>query len=109
MTATSTKKEPPAKLELLSGTEEPRHEHAEIELLYVAEGTCDVSYRKEQYRLEQEDVLLINTEREHSVSAGGDSLICKLSYPYYEICRELEEDYLLFRCNSITEIGRAHV
>ena len=63
MTATSTKKEPPAKLELLSGTEEPRHEHAEIELLYVAEGTCDVSYRKEQYRLEQEDVLLINTER----------------------------------------------
>ena len=105
MTATSTKKEPPAKLELLSGTEEPRHEHAEIELLYVAEGTCDVSYRKEQYRLEQEDVLLINTEREHSVSAGGDSLICKLSYPYYEICRELEEDYLLFRCNSITEHG----
>jgi len=105
MTTTSTKKDPPAKLELLSGIEEPRHEHAEIELLYVAEGTCDVTYRKERYRLEQEDVLLINTEREHSVSVDGDSLICKLSYPYYEICRELEEDYLLFRCNSIIEHG----
>lgn len=93
----------PVKLELLSEISEDSHEHAEIELIYVVEGTCTVTYSKKTYVMEKEDILIVNTEREHSICAEQEALICKISFPYYDICRQLGEDYVLFRCNSVKE------
>lgn len=92
-------------LELLSNIEEKQHEHSELELIYVIEGTACVEYEQKKFMLGKEDILLINTQQSHSITAGADSLVCKLCYSYFAVCQQLNEDYILFRCNSITEHG----
>lgn len=95
----------PAKLELLSDVKEPLHEHAQIELIYAVKGNCTVQYDRKKYRMNKEDIILINTEREHGICADRESLVCRISYDYHEICRQMREDYIGFRCNSTAEAG----
>lgn len=94
-----------AKLELLSDVNEIIHEHTQIELIYVVKGSCTVQYDREKYRMNREDIILINTERGHSICADRESLVCRISFAYHEICRQMHEDYIGFRCNSTIEAG----
>ncbi len=91
----------------LSGKTE-KHEHAEIELIYVIEGQCAVNYREQRYILGQKDFILFNSVTEHEVSVEKDSISGVIHYDFYEICRLLQEDYLLFQCNSITGHGKKY-
>lgn len=94
-----------AQLELLSEGEENRHEHSEIELVYVIDGSCRTEYQEKTYILEKGDILLVNTGRVHRISVEEHSFVCKINYNYYTICRQLEEDYILFECNRVNDNG----
>lgn len=95
----------PTKLELLSDVNEISHEHTQIELIYIIKGDCIVYYNTKRYKMNKEDVIIINTEKEHNICVDKESLICKISYFYYDICKQLNEDYIGFQCNSMIESG----
>jgi beta-xylosidase/AraC-like DNA-binding protein len=67
------------KIHVLDNQEEREHFHQDIELLYVLEGALDVSVENWTIHMGIEDILVINANKKHSLSATEDVLYVKLS------------------------------
>ena len=96
----SCRNETDYRLELLSAHDEAEHFQQETELLYVLHGTADVRLESERFQLRQEDILVINLNKRHSLRLEGDSLACRLVIPYALLTHYIGQDYIMFWCNT---------
>lgn len=51
------------------------HWHDELELLLVAEGSIDLKVGYEWFRLEQGDIMLINSDEIHSIKETEEKIV----------------------------------
>ncbi|QMV13792.1 GH39 family glycosyl hydrolase [Vibrio spartinae] len=77
--------------------------HSEIELVYVIEGHCTITIGTEKFILAKDDLILINSNSYHSINTPNSSLLVKITIDYFKISKILEDNYLLFWCNSKVE------
>ena len=62
------------KISVLNAADEQEHFHQDIELLYVLEGTMDVTIGEQVTHMEPEDVLVVNANKRHCLKGSGDIL-----------------------------------
>lgn len=88
---------------VFSKIDEKIHWHIEFEFIYVIAGTCEIEIEEKRYRIPQNEMILINSGKKHSLASGKESLICRIYFPYHLVCRYQEEDYVSLRLNSAVE------
>lgn len=82
------------------------HTHRDVEILYGIEGTAVIKTGDASYRLEPEDVLLINAGKPHSIRkmAGRiSSMLCCIHLSEKMLCEYTGKYRLLFWCNSAAD------
>lgn len=94
-----------AELFLLSGGDEEVHSHSEIELIYIVDGECQAAVEDMLWHLQKDDVLLVNSNKKHRLMITSGALVCKIRLSYVDICSQLGENYIRFKCNSTVEYG----
>lgn len=84
---------------------EEKHWHIEPEFIYVVEGAGKVWVEGKEYKLLQNDMILVNSRKNHFLRTKQGSMVCKILFPYQVICHLQKEDFIYFRCNSTIEQG----
>ena len=79
---------------------ESLHQHKDIELFYVLEGTVDFIYDAEEYHLSPDDFVLVNPNTAHGHTASANVLYACLRIKYYELSQKTGYMSLLFSCNT---------
>jgi len=73
----------------------------ETKLLYLLEGQAEIHIDDNIYELKKEDMLVINRDSSYTLQPHGSILLCSLTI-YYEMLKEfLNQDYVVFECNSV--------
>lgn len=90
-------------LEFITGRETEIHYHENFEMLYVVNGTADISVEEECWKLQPEDMIIINASRNHSFVGSEDMLLARFSLSYLKIKTLLGQNTVLFWCNSSAE------
>jgi hypothetical protein len=63
----------------------------------------------ERHTLSEEDLLLVNLNRRHSLSVPEDALACRLHIPYALLRRYVNRENILFWCDSTAERSEYHL
>ena len=79
------------------GTEQYRQE---IILLYVLEGNIEVSVDQKISHLKEEDLMIINANKRHTIRSGGNVLYMMLMIDYGMVTEILQNNDVLFWCDS---------
>lgn len=87
-------------IEVLDVQDEREHCHQEIELLYVLEGSLDVSSPNEHRHMGEEDILVINSNKYHQVRASEDILYAKFLIRYNVLEDMFQRQGIIFWCDS---------
>lgn len=90
-------------VDVSSEVQEQEHWHVEIELVYVVEGTCNIQIEDKAYLVPQNEMILVNSGKKHSMMTEVGTLVCKIHFPYHSICNYIHEDYIYLKCNSVLE------
>lgn len=95
-------------LQLFRDTEEPRHFHPDMEMIYVIEGNAAVTIREWEYQLGKNDVILVNSGMEHSLSCREHTILCSVWYSPRLVAEMTDCDNLYFHCNSVNDNSSAY-
>lgn len=87
-------------IQVLNKKQEQEHFHQDIELIYVLEGTMEVNMGEYKTCMNPEDVLVINTNKKHSLNASQDILFVRLSIAYQLVCDVFQSVNIIFWCDS---------
>lgn len=94
------RKENAFKFDLLAVHSEEEHIHQDTELIYVLNGTVNVKLDAEKYQLSNDDIIVINMNKRHSLLFGEDTLVFRIHIPYTVLNRYVDQDYIMFWCNT---------
>ena len=88
---------------IIKGKREDYHFHSEVEVIFVVEGQIDLKIKDVVQTLMREDIVLVNSGVLHEIKCSDDAIYCKASYSYDMLTEILQESYIMFFCNSITD------
>ena len=88
------------RLEVLEARDEQMHFHQDIEILYVLSGQLELWIDGQPTIMSKEDVLIINTNKQHSLRSTGNVLFAKLTIMYELISDVLKNMATIFVCDS---------
>ncbi len=91
------------RINIIGSVEEKEHSHQEIEILYVLYGEVKLRLGDEKYTLGENDIILVNSAKRHSFSAGEKSLCCRIYIDYGFIVRSSGSHFVSFWCNSLID------
>ncbi|MBQ9031695.1 MAG: helix-turn-helix domain-containing protein [Parasporobacterium sp.] len=91
------------KCEIFHGKNETEHFHRDIELIFIIDGHIHVMIENNEFRVETEEFLLINSNRKHFIYVDEESMVCRFYISYDMISQLFEEDYIAFWCNIISK------
>ncbi len=74
--------------------------HAEIELLFVLEGSLDVCVEQKTSHLKTEDILVINANKRHMLQSAENTLVMRLLINYQMACEAFQSQEVIFWCDS---------
>lgn len=94
-------------LEVLTEKSIGLHYHNNFELLYLLSGNLEVSIEEQQISMKEEDIVIINTNRNHGYRGTGDVLIARFLISYDKLRDLLNKDSILFLCNSTLDKNNA--
>lgn len=95
-------------LKIFLGENEEGHLHQEVELLYVMEGSLKLIVGEQEYRMQAEDVVAVNSNKHHAYRSEPDCLFCRIHISYQTISDVIGTPLLLFWCNSTMEKGESY-
>lgn len=84
------------------------HRHSEIELLYVLDGAVLLSVADEAYRLQKDDVVVINSGEKHAYRAQEPVLIGVVHMHFTQVNAYLDLHNYRFQCNSAVDKNEAY-
>ena len=96
------------RIDLLGSGKHERHMHSAIQLLYAAEGVCEVDLREKHYIMHREDVLLINAMEPHAFRIQPDGLAASIMIEYHMITDLMPEAGGSFLLNSMEDMTRPY-
>ena len=79
------------------------HLHQEIELLYVMEGKISLNLLGREYRLGEDDFIVINSNHRHRYIMQEVSTVCILHFDTEMIFSHVKKKEVFFHCNSSIE------
>lgn len=88
------------KIEVLNITEEREHFHQDIELLFVLEGSIDVTMGDQVTHMRPEDILVINANKKHCLKGSEDVLFARLHIMYQLVSDVFGTTDIIFWCDS---------
>lgn len=88
------------KIRVLDKKEEPEHFHQEIELIYLLEGTMDLTIGDRPIHLEADDIIVINANKKHCFQASDRILFAQLSIAYEMVSDVFQTSEIIFWCDS---------
>lgn len=93
---------------LVRNLNELRHDHSEIEIFFIMEGSAQVTVKNQSYELEQEDIVVVNSGELHSVESSMNCIICDIHISCRKILELTGENTCIFECNSRIDITRSY-
>lgn len=85
-----------------------KHLHDEIELIFVLQGTLNVSVDDEQYLLEKDDFLIVNRNMLHQYQGDNEILICSFYVSNSLLTQLMAQTNITFWCNSTVDKSSAY-
>ena len=82
--------------------------HEYYELLYLIHGNLNLTIEDEPFSLNPEDIILINSRKRYQYQASHDVFIGKFSIPYAMISELLDQNLILFWCNTAVDKNEAY-
>ena len=80
-------------------SEEP-NTHSEVEILYVMEGAVNVQIEQKSTFLKADDILVVNSNKKHTLKPVDNPLLMRLMIDYMMICENFQGQDVLFWCDS---------
>lgn len=99
---------PQIQIQFLHDIREQQHFHQNLELLYVAEGELLVAKAAREYRMKQEDVLLVNSNNSHSLTGQDGLSFLKIHIPYQFLEALGQDGSFAFSCNSTEDSSHSY-
>ena len=94
----------------MADAQKKEHVHRELEILYSVEGQIVVTVDEARYTLKQDDILLINGGKRHSVyrPVGTDKnvVVCCIHISERMLSEYTGQYHLLFWCNTLQDSGQ---
>lgn len=81
--------------------QEPQHLHTDVELLYIVDGSINVKLKDSVFELKKDDVIVINSSIQHSITTKEKSIVCSIMYDYQVLVHILKKPNSFFLCNSV--------
>lgn len=88
------------KIEISNSKREKEHFHQDIELLFVLEGVLDVMIGEQVTHMKEEDILVVNANKKHSLEGSEDVLFARLYITYQLVNDIFESMNIIFWCDS---------
>lgn len=89
-----------------SGTSD--HYHQNPELFYILKGTLEVKIDDKVYELRQEDIVLINANKRHTMTGKEGILAARFEIDFHLLAEYMGTMQLLFWCNTIVDKNAAY-
>ena len=80
----------------------------ELSLLFLLEGKMTVRYRDEDFRMIEEDIILINPGTEYEIVECADALYGIALYPMQLTTDILKSSRVMFYCNSVVDMSHSY-
>lgn len=91
-------------LKIIKQPTEREHFHQDIEIIFAMEGNIEVKVVDEKFRMEKNDILIVNSNRRHMVTALSDgSVTCFIHMNHNMLSKILKTNLFVFFCNSTLE------
>lgn len=84
------------------------HFHMEVELVFVLSGEVALTLGDDVYHMTKDSVIVVNSEKKHSLKVKQPGLYCQISIDYQTISDYLGSNLFLFWCNSVAERQREY-
>lgn len=84
------------------------HFHTEIELLYMLEGSMNLTVGEQSFEMHKDDIIVINENKRHSFTSSAGSLFCEIVIPYEIISEHAQDAKVFLFCNSTVEQNEAY-
>jgi beta-xylosidase/AraC-like DNA-binding protein len=88
------------KISVLDYKEEGEHFHQDIELLYVLEGSIDVSVGDQIIHMASEDILVVNANKKHKLKASENVMYVKLAIGFQLFSDIFHSTNIIIWCDS---------
>ncbi len=80
----------------------------EMTILFLLEGKMTVRYRDEDFRMTEEDIILINPGTEYEIVECTDTLYGIAIYPMQLMSDILKNSRMMFYCNSVVDMSHSY-
>lgn len=77
--------------------------YEDIQLLYVIQGTMDVQINNQNYRLYQEDMIMINNNETYKITGTKGLFIGQFIISYAKLSEQVNQNLIYFSCNSVRD------
>ena len=88
--------------DVIRAKNETEHFHRNFELIFMIEGHITVVIEDTEYVLHPEEMLLINTNKNHHIYVDEDALLCRVNVSYDMLAELLNEKYVSFWCTALS-------
>lgn len=92
----------------ITNGESATHYHQDFEIIYLISGSMDIQIDDDNYRLTDDDFVLINANKRHKVRAGGEVLGVRFVIDYHMLAEYMETTQLFFWCNTVADKNDAY-
>lgn len=79
------------------------HWHNAIEILFVIEGRVDISVNNENFKMSENDLILINSCDVHSLYSKDGATLVAVQIDYQEFQKIVNDEFLRLNVNSMTD------
>lgn len=88
------------KITVLNRAEPREHFHQDIELLYLLEGSMDITVGEHTAHMEAEDIIVINANKKHGMKCTEEVLYAQLMIEYQMVSDVLQSVDVIYWCDS---------
>jgi len=99
---------PIIEVEFIANQDRHIHFHENIELLYVLHGKMEITVEEETFALSPDDMIVVNSNKSHSFRGSSDLFLGRFILSYQEISELIEQNIILFCCNSVIDKNEAY-
>lgn len=102
-------KNAPIRLGFVTESNTNRHFHEDIELLYIFDGSLDITIENDVFHMSKDDFIIINATKLHHYTIIEDSLVGSFMISYSRVKEMTKQTNLVFWCNTILEQNSSFV
>lgn len=88
------------KIRVLDNKEDKEHFHQDIELIYLLEGTMELSTGNKNVTLKADDIIVVNANKKHCYHASDNVLFAQLMIAYKMVSDVFQTTEVIFWCDS---------